>query len=814
MLLLLLSAGYDGREKSAYLLFYDHDRHRIVRWKNPGNYKPYAIYPSTLRNAVKRLVGLSEKIVSMRERVRRDPITGRDRVVTEVVVDDPLAIGGRRDSLRDKVDLLEADIKFHQNYIIDMGLQVGAYYRLTRVGPARVYSSITGEVTDILGSSRLGSDSMRLAELLGEPIPEFRVLAIDIEVATTGRYIPDPEVAMDKIIAISFCSGDMRKVLVLGDSRMRKRICDIDVEVFDSDGRMLIRALKIMRNYPIIITFNGDDFDLKYMRKRAERLGIGDYLSDLIIKRNGVDASWGIHIDLYKVFNNHALKVYAFKDRYHGSNLDEVSEALLGESKEGIDFSNYTLEDLVRYSFRDAYLTYRLATFRDQYVMKLLVTIARVANMPIDDVVRTSISNWVRNKLIEYHRREGMLVPNPEDISRKPVYTSAESVTGKKYIGAIVIDPVPGIHFNVYVIDFASLYPSIIKEYNISYETVNCPHDECRDNIVPGSNGTYICREWRGLMSRFVGSIRDIRVRVFKPLSKNSRNNRDFFDAVQGILKVFINASYGVVGSEAFQFYYLPAAEAVTLYGRHAIMRTVEMARELGLNVIYGDTDSIFVEDPDEERVEELIRRVRDELHLDLDVDKVYRYVVLSSAKKNYFGVLRDGAIDVKGFAGKKRNTPPFIRGVFFRVLEELSKIRTREDFEGLRDRIIRIEREAEEALRNGDYEIGELAISVTLNKEIEEYSKTTPQHVKAAMKLLRNGYRVGKGYVIRFVKTRDELGATPVELVKSKKQVDVDKYIELMRSALSHIFEVMGISSDDLRASRHRTLDEFFKFR
>ena len=84
-------------------------------------------------------------------------------------------------------------------------------------------------------------------------------------------------------------------------------------------------------------------------------------------------------------------------------------------------------------------------------------------------------------------------------------------IKGKKYKGGLVIDPVSGVHFNVSVLDFASLYPSIIKVHNISYETVNCIHEECKKNVIP-ELGTWTCIKNRGIESLVVGSLRDLRV--------------------------------------------------------------------------------------------------------------------------------------------------------------------------------------------------------------------------------------------------------------------------------------------------------------
>jgi DNA polymerase I len=351
-----------------------------------------------------------------------------------------------------------------------------------------------------------------------------------------------------------------------------------------------------------------------------------------------------------------------------------------------------------------------------------------------------------------------------------------------------------------------------MKEYNISYETVNCPHKECRENIVPGTT-TWICTRNKGIVSEFVGLIRDIRVNIFKKLAKDrslSKEKREFFNVVQNTLKVFINAIYGVFGSEEFFLFYLPAAEAVATLGRHAIEVSIREAEKLGLQVIYGDTDSIFIKDPPRKMVDELIKVVGKKLKLQLEIDKIYRYVVLSQRKKNYFGVLSDGTLDVKGLVGKKSSTPEYIKRVFYSILEELRHINTQEDFEEAKKKITQIITNAEERLRKKQVRIEDLALAVTLTKPLKSYTKTTPQHVKAARLIeLSTGKKIPPGSVIKYVKTVDQNGVKPVELIRDMREVDSNKYIELLWSTLTQIVDVLEI--ERVAVSKSKRLDQYF---
>ena len=194
--------------------------------------------------------------------------------------------------------------------------------------------------------------------------------------------------------------------------------------------------------------------------------------------------------------------------------------------------------------------------------MDLLIVITRIGKMPIDDISRMGISQWIRSLLYFEHRKNNQLIPRRDEIEKKSAGVISDAVIkDKKYRGGLVVEPVEGIHFNVTVMYFASLYPSIIKVRNLSYETVRCPHEECKKNTVPETNH-WVCTKKNGLTALIIGSLRDLRVNYYKVLSKKSKtaDERQLYTVVSQAIKVILNASYGVMGAEIFPLYFLPAA--------------------------------------------------------------------------------------------------------------------------------------------------------------------------------------------------------------------------------------------------------------
>ncbi|MHA1212690.1 MAG: DNA polymerase domain-containing protein [Candidatus Heimdallarchaeota archaeon] len=298
----------------------------------------------------------------------------------------------------------------------------------------------------------------------------------------------------------------------------------------------------------------------------------------------------------------------------------------------------------------------------------------------------------------------------------------------------------------------------------------------------------------------------------FKPKTKDKtldQNTRNFYDVIQAALKVVINASYGVFGAPHFPFYCPPLAEATTAIGRQAITKTIEKCEEMGVTVIYGDTDSVFLKNPTQDQIKELIAWSDKVLKIDLDVDKTYRYLALSDRKKNYLGVFHDGSVDVKGLLGKKRNTPPFLKNLFNEIVTILSRVQVEEDIAAARTEIEEAVKQSYTKLKKKELSLEEVVFKVQLNKNLNQYVKTTPQHVKAARILEeRLNKKLGKGDLISFIKTIGTESVMPLELA-SIKNIDVDKYLSQMDSTLTQVLDPIGVSFDKIIGIR--SLDDFF---
>lgn len=816
----VLSVYYDGESKRAGLKLYEPKTRKIHFWLDNTQHLPYCLSKLSIKELKKnnRLMdhpGFNE----LQAMKKYNALEDREIEMTKIVAKDPLSIGGRRSgSIRDLIPKAwEARIRYKNCYIFDKQLLVGMPYKIVKGNliAATEEDTVMGEAKRKIQELFAGEAPEireyidRWSALFQRPIPSLRRIAVDIEVSSAVETrFPDPREARDPIIATSMVDSDGgQRVLLLrregieeGTRRLPK---EVDVEYYDDEEAILAEVFKVLLEYPVVLTFNGDDFDLRYIYHRAMNLGIRKENIPIVLGERFAHLTYGIHIDLYKFFFNRSIQIYAFSQKYTGLSLDSVAKGILGVGKVELatPIQRLSYLDLAEYCLTDSEVTFQLTAFDDELVMKLIQIMMRITKMPMEDLTRQGVSSWIRNLMYFEHRRLNYLIPRSEDIlESKGKATSEAIIKGKKFKGAIVVEPKPGIHFNVNVLDFASLYPSIIKVHNLSYETILCTHKQCRENTIPGLPH-WVCKEKKGLTSLIIGSLRDTRVKMYKKMAKDKTlptNLQKLYNVIQLTLKVLLNASYGVMGAESFNLYCPPLAEAVTAIGRYAITNTVEKANAIGIEVVYGDTDSVFLKSPTTSQVNELLRWSEKKLGMELEIDKVYRYAVFSHLKKNYIGVYPDGKVDIKGLMGKKRHIPEFLKRSFMDMVGVLADVQSPTGFEEAKKSIRNIVKTCYSNLKKKAYSLDELALKVMIGKPLRQYVKTTPQHVKAANLLVKVGHEIKSGDIISFVKTTNTLGVKPIQLA-SMREVDVDKYVEYLKSTFKQVFDALDLDFQEI---------------
>ncbi|MHA1104193.1 MAG: DNA-directed DNA polymerase I [Promethearchaeota archaeon] len=861
---LLLDVDYDGGQNKAVCKFYDLETAEIRLWIDTTGHEPYCLSKESIKT-LETIPDLTSYSGFKRfEEVKRiDLLTDKEIVMTKLIGATPSDIGGSGTNIKNILSnedykAWEADIRYHLNYIFDTQLIPGLIYsidngKLTRISyedDSDDLKKLAGQLRDIFKEEEeeLKEFAEKFKDIFLTPIPDVKRLAMDIEVSVSEHDfgIPNPREAKQEVISVSFVSTDGLKLVYVLERE--SFIFDKLHEDFPEDGQifffkkekdLIIETFRLFWEYPVIVTFNGDNFDLNYLFHRANKLKISRDLNPIQIKRGfGIMAGSecnlrrGIHLDLFRFFFNRSISGYAFGGAYTSNSLNAISAALLGQEKyqheEEIHEMEYDI--LTWYNLKDSILTLDLTRFNNSLVWNLIILLCRMTKMPIHETVRRQISTWIQNIFYFEHRRKSYLIPRRSEISemKKGGY-SKSVIEGKSFQGAYVIPPVPGIHYDVVVMDFSSLYPSIIKEYNLSYETVSCIHKECEDNFVKGIP-YHICTHKMGIFAYVVGFFRDIRVKFFKPMSSDkslSQKQRDYYTTIQQALKVFINGSYGVFGSKNFPLFCLPVAESTTGIGQYSIKQTIKKAEELDVKVLYGDTDSVFLLNPSNSQMKEITDWSKNELDLDLEEEKTYQFLALSGRKKNYIGIYKDTkSVDIKGLVAKKKNTPNFIKKAFNEMIEILKRIDNDDSFSKARDKIIKNVRSNLKKIGKPDtFTLEDYAINIALKKSLDKY-EVIPQHVRAAKELIEYRIREAKsnklddnainaikktyrkGDTVKFIKTRGPSGAKAIEIAKLY-DIDIKKYKALLQSALEQVLDALGITFEEVKGIKK--MDAFF---
>ena len=834
---LLISATYNSQKNAAVLKFYDPTSQRIFLWADKSGHKPYC-YSKLSPDEIPTEISERDDVIEIKQVKLLDILNDKPINVSKIVVKDPLAIGGTQTnkSIRNLIDTWESDIKYYESYLYDNSLIVGKYYKIENDAIIPYDLEISDETqlslknmlldkqsdTNLPDTKQFDEHVAQWANLLNQPIPKIKRVSMDIEVESEVGRIPDPKTAEKKITAVGFEGSDgLKQVFILRRSGIEEGVNEllsgVKIIFYDEtkEREMILDTFELIEKYPLLITYNGDGFDLPYLYNRANRLGIDRQKNPLYMMRDSATLTDGVHLDLYRTMSNRAFQIYAFGQKYSDFSLNSVAKGLLGEKKidYGVELGNLTLYQTANYCQNDARITYNLTSFNNDLLMNLLIVISRIARMPIDDISRMGVSQWIRSLLYYEHRQNGILIPRRQELDNRSSDVSNDAIIkDKKFRGGLVVEPQVGIHFDVTVMDFASLYPSIIKVKNLSYETVRCSHDECKKNTIPQTNH-WVCTKKNGLTAVLIGSLRDLRVNYYKNMAKKdtlTAEERQLFTVVSQALKVILNASYGVMGAEIFPLYFLPAAEATTATGRHIILSTIDKCKESGIDVLYGDTDSLFVKKPTPKQIEDIITRAKIDHNVELEIDKEYRYVVLSSRKKNYLGVRKNGKVDVKGLTGKKSHTPPFIKTLFYELLDILSEIKTIEEFKRAKNKISDKISECARKVQAKEIPLQDMAFKVMLSKALNEYTKTIPQHIRAA-KQLESIREIKKGDIISYVKIVNKPGVKPIEMAR-KSEIDSSKYMEFMESMLDQITSSMDLDFDTILGKPKQTgLEQFF---
>ena len=526
----------------------------------------------------------------------------------------------------------------------------------------------------------------------------------------------------------------------------------------DSDLKVIDSICKYY-DTPSIIGF--DKRGVPYVR--GYRYGLED---DYYLQQNKFDYYY--HIDLYNVYKKPLVKSIIYNNRYKDLSLDSVSQSILKEGKfeklKGSDIQNIPKDKLMQYVTQDTNLVMKLANRNNYEILDLMNAISVITDLPFDRVCQTGLSTWWTNI-----------------IKRGGGEAKQQQFLKKSYTGGYVIEPTKGYYQqSVYVLDVKSLYPTMMINNNISFDTVNCDcckndHEakvsaEIMDIINEGltkeekrDHVYWICKKKIGIIPNLLTKFRDERFRQ-QELGNIS---------MELALKNLINGIYGLFGTDFFEFSDFRVAELTTAFGRKILQYMRETAKQVyNFDVIYGDTDSIFVTNISNiEFINKFITECWIVNEVDVEVDKVLSKFLITK-KKHYIGIYEDPnkEPEIKGMEGIKSDRPPWIHKLIRHFAIDLKN--------GI-DPTLNLRKEYRK-MEEGQVPILDLQIKLVLQKNPEEYSENSLQRRISSDKK--------EGDSIIYYKSNKIGGGTTNPSLYSIKI-----YLEMRESTFEDVLSLMG---------------------
>jgi DNA polymerase I len=484
---------------------------------------------------------------------------------------------------------------------------------------------------------------------------------------------------------------------------------------------------------------------------------------------------------------------------------------MLGENKLDVSYAEIPklwssdVHRLIEYARMDAILTLRLVL--EKRMIDHYIELSRLSGVLLHDVFGGQTIRIETAVLHEFKRRN-MLMPTKK---------SAEAEAIK---GAVVLEPVVGLHKNVLVLDFASLYPSIIKNFNISPDTLVFDKNE-NTHVAP--NGTrFLNKEiYEGVFPAIISRLLEERWAAKAAMASATGEERRILNVKQYAIKILCNSFYGYAGYNRARLYVSDVANAITAYGRENIKRTKELVeKQFGVRVLYADTDSLFIESKldDLDSIYDLGKRISEyvstQTGLQFEFEKIYKTFLILT-KKRYAGLIikrtkdgnwEDGGIDMRGIETVRRDWCEFVTETMQGVLETILR---NNDIEGAVANV----KQAIAQIKNGTVPLEKLTIVKGLTKAIGSYDGLLP-HVQLARKLTaRNpsaAPRVGEriGYVIvRGTGKLSERAEDPAYVKENNLALDVDYYINSqLLPPIERIFAALGVKKAELLGTGRQT--------
>lgn len=546
-----------------------------------------------------------------------------------------------------------------------------------------------------------------IVDVLGEvKTYPLKTLYFDIETNATGKF-PDIDRPDQEIVCISLVDDmdNVNKVLFLANDKNRDKIPKLDyLQVYNTEEELLYAFIKEFNEIDpdIISGWNIEGFDLRYLIRRMEQFNIDTKLlsplkSVRIYKtKDGekVNIKGRIVMDMQDSYEY--FRKISNQGKAESYSLEFTAQSILGKGKIKMKDKFATLWNndpakFIEYNLRDSLLVKEL---NDKVkIIEFFNTIRAKSCAQLRDITSTS-------RLID-----GLLLRKAKD---RVVLPTAHHSESDMFSGATVIPPIAGLYNNVLGLDILSDYPNIIKTFNISYETYDMNGD-----IKLTEDACF--KQGFGLIPEVIVDLEKERKHNKKLMKEaTTKEDKEVYHFRQYAVKVLMNSMFGYLGYSGSRLYKKEIANAITTMGRNVLFFTKAEFESKGFKIVYGDTDSLYVQSNQTETNLILMEGafLRDYINerfksfaksygaercsLEIEFEKVFKKILFvakrgeeEGAKKKYAYMLlwtekeghkALGTIDMSGFETVRSDTPRIGRLAQKTVLEMIMQGSTKDE--------------------------------------------------------------------------------------------------------------------------------------
>ncbi len=693
---------------------------------------------------------------------------GEPHDTLKISLSGPWQMSSYRNRLSSRFKVLAGDIQYHDRFIYDSDM--GSCIR------------VTGEEIDLDYTTDL-KIRMESFENIESFDPGLKFLSFDIENSIEHQTI------------YCICT----KVEEAGEFSTPEPIYGTEKEIIKRFAELIEEI-----DPDVITGYNIENYDIRKIEERAQANKMKDALP------------WGRDRGQPKIFSERFFRVkgrlivdawWAAKKelRPKQETLNAVSQLVLGEEKLDVDPKHMDDEwannrdRVIEYCIQDAALALKIL-LKVGTVRKGL-DLAAVSKLPVEDVLVSGTSTLVDSLLIREADRNNVGVPmNGRRLAR-----------GEEQIeGGYVHTMNPGLYHWVCVLDFKSMYPSLIIANNICFTTLSKDGE-----IVAPSGARYISPERKkGLLPSILSDLMNQRDSIKKRMKSSAdAYEHAYLDGLQAAVKVVMNTFYGVFASSFYRFTDKSIGASITSFARANIKGIIDQLESEGVPVIYGDTDSVFVLSPYHtlEEAVEFGTKQADRFSKGaktLEFEKLVEPLFSHGVKKRYVGRIvwpeKQDELLVRGYEIRRSDSFDLQSRMLMQLFENI--------LDEKKDDALALVRNTVRDTLNGKVPASDLVISRTC-RGLDAYENPERMaNVQAAKKLIAMGYNFIPGMKISWIVTDANTAPQQVEPfisgVPFKGTPDYKYYAGRLAQMASRITEVYGWSEDDLlRGSQQTTL-------